>query len=64
MPTQDDHERMVCELLGSDEGMSDWEIKFVEDMDALGEPDRDREPMGFTPKQAAKIEQIWDRVFG
>lgn len=53
----DDQRIMLDELLEVDDGLSDWEVEFVEDLDRHA----DRE---LTDKQESKLEQIWQKVFG
>lgn len=48
-------EDMIDELLNSEEGLSAWEIDFIEDLDRL----RGRE---LTVRQADKLEDIWQRI--
>lgn len=45
---------MVVELLAAESGLSGWEMDFIEGLDG-----RTR----FSDKQAAKVQQIWDKVF-
>jgi len=48
------------DLLEVENGLSPWEIEFVEDMD------RSRRNPNFRPteKQVAKVAEIWDQVCG
>lgn len=48
--------RMVEELCDLDEGLSGWEIDFIDDM-----ADREGE---YTEGQLNKIEQIWNKRIG
>lgn len=55
--TRDDYAKMVRELLDVDEGMTDWEVNFLESIS--------RRPAGsWSQAVLAKIEQIWRTVFG
>ena len=47
------------DLLAADEGMNDWEVEFIDDMDQ-----RRREGAPLTDNMKAKISQIWDKVCG
>lgn len=46
-------EAMLEELLALEEGLTEWEANFVESLS--------REGGDFTPAQAAKLEEIWNR---
>jgi hypothetical protein len=46
---------MVQELLQAEAGLSGWEMDFIEDMDGR---------TTFSVKQAAKIEEVWQRCLG
>lgn len=43
------------DLLALDEGLSDWEVSFIDSVN-----DMRREHGSVTPKQVLKIRQIWD----
>jgi len=47
---------MIAELLDIEEGMSDWEIDFIESLDKWN--------YDFTPKQVAVLERIWNKHLG
>lgn len=46
---------MVDELLEVEEGLSEWEISFIESMK--------KQDFSFSINQVNKIEQIWNRIF-
>ncbi len=46
-----------------EEGLSEWELKFVDDIDKRRQADSDR-PRCLTPKQAAKLQEIWEKHCG
>lgn len=48
--------KMLDELLEVEEGLSPWEINFLDSLNGWASD--------FTPKQAATLEKIWDRVLG
>jgi hypothetical protein len=51
MQTREELKKMVKDLLGLDNGLSEWEIKFLDDMHGwYGD---------FTEKQAKRIEELW-----
>ena len=47
---------MVADLLEAEEGLTDWEVEFVEKMSEWRGDYRGRQP--------ETIERIWDRVLG
>ena len=49
---------MLQELLDAEIGLSSWEMDFL---DSLYQRDQGA---GLTGKQATKLEQIWQKVFG
>lgn len=52
------HEKMLQELLDLEEGLSDWEVSFLEDL-----PDKIQQYGRLTPGQIDKLEQIYnDRI--
>ena len=55
MAESGDSVNMVQELLQADAGLSGWEMDFIESLDGR---------TSFTEKQAAKVEEIWQRVVG
>lgn len=52
MPESRDEQinEMVCELLELDEGLTAWEVGFIEDMSRR---------TSYTQEQGLKVEQIW-----
>ena len=48
-------ETMLDELLDADEGLTDWEIGFIETLD-------ERRGEELSVKQTQKLESIWSRV--
>lgn len=48
---QDETKRMVDELCALEEGLTDWEVNFV---DSLAK----RDPFQCSPKEAEKVQQI------
>ena len=59
---QEDYRQMMEELLQLDSGLSGWEIDFLESLCQQGF--RVAEHWGFTEKQLAKFEQIYEKKFG
>lgn len=59
MPDQTTCFEMLSELLDVEDGLSDWELRFVDDLSR-----KSRHPtFTFTPSQAEKLEEIYrDRV--
>jgi hypothetical protein len=54
MRSQQDYRNILNELLAVEEGLTEWEIEFLESLNEwMG---------GFTEKQATKLEDIWNRV--
>ena len=54
MSEQIEARKMLKDLLDVDEGLTQWEVNFIENM-SHWEGD-------FRPKQIANIEKIWNRV--
>ncbi len=51
--------KMLDELLGDDsDRLSAWECEFIDSLD------KQRRIEGFSPKQEAKLSEVWRRVFG
>lgn len=48
------------DLLALDEGLSDWEVAFIESIATRFA----NAPMTFTENQVAKLHQVWDRRCG
>ena len=60
MPTKEENRRlksMVYEIDYRAEGLSDWEQRLISNL-------IDTEVDAFTPKQAEKIEEIYERYLG
>lgn len=57
MTTEDS--KMLNELLALDEGLTDWEVGFIESLDAA-------RGMGFTftERQRVKLRQVWNDRLG
>ena len=49
----------LVDLLTLDDGLSDWEVDFLDDMWRRKATERP-----FTPKQESKVHSIWDRLCG
>jgi len=54
-PKQNEWESMLTELLDIDEGLTDWEIKFLESINGLN---------FLTHNQFLKLQQIWGNRIG
>jgi len=50
---------MLDELLDLEEGLSDWEVSFIESLDR-----QRRAKRVFTERQRAKIAELWNLAFG
>lgn len=49
-------DEMIEDLLGVDEGLTEWEVEFIESMGR-----RLEERRGFSDKEKAKIEELYDK---
>ncbi len=58
-----DYDGLLDDLLDVEDGLSEWEVKFVDDIDKRRQADSDR-PRMLTPKQAAKLQEIWEKHCG
>ena len=50
----EEEQKMIDDCQNRDFLLGEWEAKFIDDIEARGEP--------LTEKQHAKLTQIWDRV--
>ena len=55
-----DFQKMLRELLDTEEGLSEWEIGFI---DSLKDQGFAEDRLDFTPRQRKKLEEIWLRMF-
>lgn len=55
MSNHDEWKSMLAELLAVDEGLTDWELSFIEDIRHLS---------ALTEDQFVKLEQIWQQRIG
>lgn len=58
MSDSKDHLELAAELLEVEEGLSDWEVEFVESVHSQLEQGRE-----LTERQIEKLEQIWQKIF-
>lgn len=56
MASPTDYMGMVDELLELEDGLSDWEIRFLEDL-------KSREASILTPRQFQLLETLWGKKF-
>ena len=50
-----DQESILNDLLDLEDGLTGWEVGFVDDLDKL-------RTVELSPKQAVKLDEIWDRL--
>ena len=56
---EDDIRQLLLDILNTESGLSTWEIDFAEDLIEKVEAGR-----FITPRQRAKVEEIYDRLQG